>query len=96
MDYGNTKTPSTHDRLGSATLSQLAFPGESSPNFPWGKSHWDNTVVKKKESFVQATRTLQKLAKISGLKIKIDKTHAVWTGSNRHSHVKFLRDMNFC
>ena len=33
--------------LGSATLSQLAFPEEGSPNFPWEKSHWDNTVVKK-------------------------------------------------
>ena len=35
-----------HSRLGSTTLLQLAFPGESNPNFPWGKSHWDNTVVK--------------------------------------------------
>ena len=34
-----------HRRLGSATLSQLAFPGERNPNFPWEKSHWDNTVV---------------------------------------------------
>ena len=37
-----------HRRLGSATLSQLAFPGENNPNFPWEKSHWDNTVVKSK------------------------------------------------
>ena len=29
-----------------ARLSQLAFPGESNPNFPCEKSHWDNTVVK--------------------------------------------------
>ena len=36
-----------HRRLGSATLSQLAFPGEGNPNFPWEKSHWDNKVVKK-------------------------------------------------
>ena len=35
-----------HRRLGSATLSQLAFPRESNPNFPWEKSHWDNTAVK--------------------------------------------------
>ena len=28
--------------LGSATLSQLAFLGESGPNFHGGKSHWDN------------------------------------------------------
>ena len=33
-------------RLGSATLQQLAFPGESNLNFPWEKSYWDNTVVK--------------------------------------------------
>ena len=49
MDNGNTKTPSMHRRLGSATLSQLAFPGESNPNFPWEKSHWYNSVVKKKK-----------------------------------------------
>ena len=42
MDYGNTKTPSMHPRLGSLTLSQLAFPGEGNPNFPWEKSHWNN------------------------------------------------------
>ena len=45
MDYGNTKT-SMYSRLGSATLSQLAFSGERNPNFPWEKSHWDNTAVK--------------------------------------------------
>ena len=27
-------------------LSQLAFPEEGNPNFPWEKSLWDNTVVK--------------------------------------------------
>ena len=32
-------------RLGSATLSQLAFLGEGNPNFPWENSLWDNTVV---------------------------------------------------
>ena len=48
MDYGNTKTPSMHPRLGSATLLQLAFLGEGNPNFPWEKSHWDSTVVKSK------------------------------------------------
>ena len=35
-----------HLKLGSVTLSQLAFPREGHPNFPWEKSHWDNTVVK--------------------------------------------------
>ena len=47
MDYGNTKTPRVHRRLGSATLSQLAFPRESNLNFLREKSHWNNTVVKK-------------------------------------------------
>ena len=44
VDYGNTKTPSMHLRLASATLSQLAFPRESNPNFPWEQSQWDNTI----------------------------------------------------
>ena len=35
-----------HPRLGSATLSQLAFSGEGNPNIPWQKSHWEITVVK--------------------------------------------------
>ena len=35
-----------HHRFRSVTLSQLPFPAESNPNFPWEKSHWDNTVVK--------------------------------------------------
>ena len=30
-------------------LLQLAFTRESNPNFPWEKSQWDNTVVKKKK-----------------------------------------------
>ena len=38
VDYGNTKTPSMHRRLGSATRLQLAFPWENNPNFPWEKS----------------------------------------------------------
>ena len=37
MGYGNTKTPSRHSRSGSATLSQLAFPGEKQPEFPMGE-----------------------------------------------------------
>ena len=52
MDYGNTRTPSMHPWLGSATLSQLAFPGEGNPNFPREKSHWENTVVKSKTFFL--------------------------------------------
>ena len=38
-----------HPRLGSATLSQLAFSGEGNPNIPWQKSHWEITVVKLKK-----------------------------------------------
>ena len=34
VDYGNTKTPSMHPRFGSATLSQLAFPGGKQLKFP--------------------------------------------------------------
>ena len=37
-----------HRSLGGATLSQLAFPGESKPSFPWEKSHVDDTVAKNK------------------------------------------------
>ena len=48
--------PAWHSMLGSATLSQLAFPGESNPNFPWEKSQWDNTVVKKKKKFMLGMR----------------------------------------
>ena len=48
MDYRNTKTPSIQRRLDRETLSQLAFLGKSNLNFPWEKSHWDNTVVKVK------------------------------------------------
>ena len=39
VDYENAITPSMHRRLGSATLSQLAFPGEGNPNFAWKKFH---------------------------------------------------------
>ena len=46
VDYGNIKTPSMHPMLGSATLLQLAFPGEGNPNFPREKCNWENTVVK--------------------------------------------------
>ena len=46
-DYGNTKTPSTHRRLGSTTLSQLAFSRESNLNFQREPSG-TNTCGKKK------------------------------------------------
>ena len=34
MDYGNTKSPSTHHGLGSATLSQPVFLRGKQPIFP--------------------------------------------------------------
>ena len=37
-----------HSRLGSASLSQLAFPTESNPNLPQEKFHSDKTVLKSK------------------------------------------------
>ena len=39
------KDPVVRVRLGSATLSQLAFPGEGNPSFPWEKFYWDYTIV---------------------------------------------------
>ena len=38
VDYGNTKTPSVHRRLGSATLRRVAagFPRGRQPEFPMG------------------------------------------------------------
>ena len=42
-------------RLGSATLWQLAVPGESDSNFPReSKPQWDNTVVEKKSLYMIA------------------------------------------
>ena len=56
VDCGNTEIPSMHRGLGSATVSQLAFSGESKPNFPWEKSQWDSTVVKKKKKHVSQSQ----------------------------------------
>ena len=53
MDYGNTKIHSMHRKLCSATLSQLAFPWEGNPNFPWEKFHWDTIVIKTKSEKVK-------------------------------------------
>ena len=53
MDYGNTKIPSMHFNylgLGSATLLQLAFLGESDPNFPWETFTLGQQSVKKLHS----------------------------------------------
>ena len=50
------------------------------------------------ESFMQVICTLQKFSKISGLKMNLDQTQVVWTGSKTKSHSldKFLREMNIC
>ena len=53
MDFGNTKTPSMHCRLGSATLLLMAFPRESDLDFPWEKSQRDNRVVLKKQTNIK-------------------------------------------
>ena len=58
VDYGNARTPSMHCRLGSATLSQLAFPGESNPNFPWEKSHLGRYIRKMLNVKIKHTRRL--------------------------------------
>ena len=50
-DLQEEEEPSMHCKLSwqtSPTLSQLAFPGEGDPNFPWEKSQWDNAVVRSK------------------------------------------------
>ena len=52
------KHPSMHRRVGSATLSQLAFPWESNPNFAWGKSKWGNTVVKNTHKKTRAKKQI--------------------------------------
>ena len=44
-----------------AWLSQLAFPGEGNPNFPWEKSHWDDNIVKSKKVFKKNVSTLYPL-----------------------------------
>ena len=58
------KKNSMQRMLGSATLSQLAFPEESNPIFPWEKSYWDNTVVKRlnKETNNNDKKTFRLLA----------------------------------
>ena len=48
MDYRIAKTPSMHCRLGSGTVT-AGFPQGRQPDFPWEKSHWDNTIVKMKK-----------------------------------------------
>ena len=46
-----------HRRLGSATLSQLAFYWESNPDFSWEKSVWDFKILKKKKKKKKKSKT---------------------------------------
>ena len=57
--------------LGSATLLQLAFLGESDPNLPWEESQWDDTVVKNK----QTTTTKQGDGEIGGPGLTLNCDH---------------------
>ena len=49
-------------KLGCETLSKLALLGESDPNFPWEKSQWDTTAVKKKFKKNNTTRDVRDTA----------------------------------
>ena len=46
-------------KLGSATLSQLAFPGKSDLNFPWENPKWNNAAARWK-SVNKATQRQRK------------------------------------
>ena len=49
MDYGNTKTPSMHSRLGSVTVA-AGFPQGKQPKFPMGEIPLGQYSSKKKIS----------------------------------------------
>ena len=65
--YGNTKTPSMRRRLGSATLSQLAFAGESYPNFHGRNPNGTIQLQKKKKKKKMPGEKRQRL-KVYGAK----------------------------
>ena len=69
-----------HTGLGSATLSQLAFPREGNPNFPWEKSPWDNTVVKKKLDAARARIQAKKSGQVA------DKEFTLCTAPQNQPH----------
>ena len=46
-------------------------------------------------SFNEAVGTLSLFARISGLKINIEKTQAVWLGNRRGRGIRYMRDKNF-
>ena len=53
--------------LGRATLSQLAFPGEGNQNFPWEKSHWNNTVVIQSEKEKKISNSVRKTRRVADI-----------------------------
>ena len=55
-----------HIRFGSATLSQLAFPGERNQNFPGEEFHLGNTVVKSTRKRKRKKRRRKKKKQIHG------------------------------
>ena len=63
VDYGNTKTLRVNRRLGSATLSQRAFPREKQPEFPMGEIPMGQyRCLKKKKKSVAETYHWYKLS----------------------------------
>ena len=73
-----------HRRLGSETLSQLAFSGEGNPNFSSEKSHWDNTLVKSVCVFVVFSEFKKKKKKFKYLK------------KSKITRARFLSDTAHC
>ena len=72
-----------HGKFGSRTLLQLAFPGESNLNFPSEKSHWDNTVVKRKTT----TTTKQKRILIDNVWYDREGTQSTGSDTSRNCSI---------
>ena len=72
MDYGNTKTPSMYCRLGSATLSQLAFTREGNPNFPWDPIGTIAVKKKKKSKEKKVNKSTSIWCTLQSLTLTID------------------------
>ena len=47
------------------------------------------------KSFTEAVDTLTFFARLSGLKVNVEKTQAVWLGNNRGRGIRYMRDKNF-
>ena len=82
MDYGNTKTPSMHPRLGCATLLVAGFPRGRQPEFPMGEIPLGQYSCKKKKvkkKKQQNTHTHKKSKVLANTKIrKIPSLFVVW------------------